>query len=67
MPSNIQAIIGPDGKPAFVVIPYAEYVQKRREEIGLIPHVVISRPIDGASPVRARREHLNLTQAQRCF
>jgi len=64
MLSNFQFINGPDGKPAFVVIPYAEYVQKHREEIGLIPHDVISRTVDGASPVRAWREHLNLTQAE---
>ena len=62
--TNIQIINGPDGKPAFVVIPYAEYVQKHREEIGLIPHDVVSRTVDGASPVRAWREHLNLTQAE---
>ncbi|CAN7295833.1 helix-turn-helix transcriptional regulator [Caballeronia sp. dw_19] len=61
--TNIQVINGPDGKPAFVVIPYAEYVQKHREETGLIPHDVVSRTVDGASPVRAWREHLNLTQA----
>lgn len=25
-PTNIQTIMGPDGKPAFVVIPYADYI-----------------------------------------
>lgn len=31
---------------------------------GLIPHDVISRAVDGASPARAWREHLQLTQAE---
>jgi DNA-binding XRE family transcriptional regulator len=63
-PTDIQVITGPDGKPAFVVIPYAQYVATQREERDLIPHDVISRTVDGASPVRAWREHLNLTQAE---
>jgi len=29
----------------------------------LIPHDVISRTVDGATPIRAWREHLGLTQA----
>ncbi|MBO9357758.1 helix-turn-helix domain-containing protein [Bordetella petrii] len=62
-PINIQIINGPGGKPAFVVIPYADYVASQREERGLIPHDVISRTVDGATPVRAWREHLGLTQA----
>ena len=28
----------------------------------LIPHEVVSRIVDGATPIRAWREHLNLTQ-----
>ena len=31
---------------------------------GLIPHNVISRTVDGATPARAWREHLGLTQAE---
>lgn len=61
-PTNIQIINGPDGKPAFVVIPYDEY-QKSRSE-GAIPHEVVSATVDGATPVRAWREHLRLTQAE---
>ncbi len=62
-PTNIQIINGPGGQPAFVVIPYAEYVAARNAEKGLIPHDVISRTVDGATPARAWREHLGLTQA----
>lgn len=30
----------------------------------MIPHAVISATVDGATPVRAWREHLGLTQAE---
>lgn len=63
-PTNIQVINGPDGKPAYVVIPYGEYMSERNADRGLIPHDVVSRTVDGASVVRAWREHLGLTQAQ---
>ncbi len=62
-PTNIQIINGPGGKPAFVVIPYDDYIASRAEDRGLIPHEVISRTVDGATPVKAWREHLGLTQA----
>jgi len=62
-PTNIQLINGPDGKPAYVVIPYADYVAEHIHERGLIPHAVVSATVDGATPVRAWREHLGLTQA----
>lgn len=62
-PTNIQIINGPGGQPAFVVIPYADYVATRSADKSLIPHDVISRTVDGATPARAWREHLGLTQA----
>ncbi|AOI96476.1 helix-turn-helix domain-containing protein [Burkholderia sp. LA-2-3-30-S1-D2] len=52
--TNIRIINGSDGAPAFVVIPYADYMAQ---------HEVISATIDGATPLRAWREHLKLTQA----
>lgn len=61
-PTDIQVINGPDGKPAFVVIPYAQYVAQHNHDNDLIPHEVVSRIVDGASPIRAWREHLGLTQ-----
>ncbi|ANH72794.1 helix-turn-helix family protein [Ralstonia insidiosa] len=63
-PTNIQIINGPDGSPAFVVIPYDDYLAERAEARDLIPHGVIERTIEGASPARAWREHLGLTQAE---
>lgn len=62
-PTNIQMINGPDGKPAFVVMPYDEYLRAYEQDGDLIPHEVVSATVDGASPVRAWREHLKLTQA----
>jgi len=60
-PTDIQIINGPDGKPAFVVIPYEQYVTQHCTG-DLIPHDVVSRIVDGATPIRAWREHLDLTQ-----
>jgi DNA-binding XRE family transcriptional regulator len=62
--TSIQIITGPDGAPAFVVIPYAEFMANRRDDRGLIPHEVVSRTVDGATPLRAWREYLGLTQAE---
>ncbi|WP_347333647.1 helix-turn-helix domain-containing protein, partial [Ralstonia pseudosolanacearum] len=62
--TNVQLIHGPDGAPAFVVIPYAEYIAGRMQDRSLIPHAVIERTVEGATPVRAWREHLGLTQAE---
>lgn len=64
-PINIQVLHDPTGKPAFVVIPYDDYVaQLASQQQDLIPHDVVSRSVDGATPVRAWREHLQLTQAE---
>ncbi|MFM0645025.1 helix-turn-helix transcriptional regulator [Paraburkholderia bryophila] len=62
--TNIQVINGPDGKPAYVVIPYAEYIAEHDAGRELIPHEVVSATVDGATPARAWREHLGLTQVE---
>jgi len=62
-PTNIQIINGAGGQPAFVVIPYADYIANRDTNRALIPHDVISRTVDGATPIRAWREYLGFTQA----
>lgn len=62
--TNIQIINGPDGTPSFVVIPYNEYIANQTKGEGLIPHAVISATVDGATPARAWREYLGLTQAE---
>ncbi len=60
---DIQTIKGPDGRPAFVVLPYDDFLRRFAREEGLIPHEVVSATVDGASPMRAWREYLGLTQA----
>ena len=64
VPANIQMINGPDGKPAFVVMPYADFVKAYEQDGDLIPHEVVSATVHGATPVRAWREYLKLTQAE---
>ena len=64
-PTKHQLIHDPDGKPAFVVIPYEEYVEHYGSVRDLIPNEVMGKIIeDGLSPMRAWREHLGLTQAE---
>lgn len=62
--TNRQIINGPDGTPAFVVVPYDEYMSTFAQRSDAIPHDVVSRTVDGATPVRAWREHLGFTQAE---
>jgi len=64
-PANIQIINGVDGKPAFVVIPYAEYVKPREDSETYVPHEVVSLMVDNEwSIARAWREHLGITQQE---
>ena len=60
-PTKPQIINGIDGQPAFAVIPYNEYLSLINEELS-IPHEVLAKVVDGASPVKAWREHRNYTQ-----
>lgn len=67
-PTNHQ-IITQNGKPAFAVIPYDEYVEimermgGRPDEEVTLPHEVVRlSTLGGLSLVRAWREHLGLTQ-----
>ena len=63
--TDIQTIFGADGKPAFVVIPYAEFQRMSGGMApGSIPHAVVSAEVDGASAIKAWREYLHLTQAE---
>jgi len=62
-------IITQDGRPAFVVIPYDEYVRTHRTEPripenGYIPNEVVKRTaLENITLVRAWREFLGFTQA----
>ena len=65
IPKNIQLIKDAQGNPVFVVIPYADYLAKRDRDNDLVPHEVACRIlVDGLTPVRAWREHLNLTKKE---
>lgn len=64
--NNVQIISGPDGKPAFAVIPYADFVECSKK-IGdpYIPHEVVAMMVDRDWTItRAWREYLGLTQEQ---
>lgn len=62
--TNHQVINGADGRPAFVVIPYEEYATLTDMSADMIPHEVLSKTVDGETPMKAWREHLGLTQAE---
>ena len=63
--TNIQFINGPDGLPAFVVMPYARFVREYVREHHLIPNEVVRMNVMDDMPMaRAWREYLGLTQAE---
>lgn len=64
-PINFQTILGEDGSPAFVVVPYAEFVRRFEQAGDLIPHAVVELVIDqGMTPAKAWRTHQKLTQEE---
>ncbi|AQV96276.1 XRE family transcriptional regulator [Cupriavidus necator] len=61
---KIQTIFGADGQPAFVMIPYADYLSQYARASDRIPSPIVRRVLaDDVPPLRAWREHLGLTQA----
>jgi DNA-binding XRE family transcriptional regulator len=63
--TDIQIINGPDGLPAFAVMPYERFVREYGHERDLIPNEVVRRIlVDDMTPARAWREHLGMTQAE---
>jgi DNA-binding XRE family transcriptional regulator len=65
-PIKFQVLTGEDGKPAFVVVPYAQFQRMAGGfSPGSVPHAVVIMAFDqGMTPVKAWREHLRLTQAE---
>ena len=64
-PINFQTILGEDGKPAFVVVPYAEFVKRFEADADLVPDAVAHLALqDRMPPAKAWRTHLELTQAE---
>ncbi len=64
--TEFQVIVGADGKPAFVVIPYAQFQRLQRTPArGAVPNAVVNLAYErGTGPMAAWREHLGLTQAE---
>ena len=61
---DFQTILGTDGKPAYVVVPYAQFVKQYGQANALVPNEVVNLAFDNDwSPARAWREHLHLTQS----
>lgn len=64
-PTNIQILKDSKGKPAFAVIPYAEYLNLSRLHAPSIPNAVVNNVINHEmTPIRAWREHFGLTQSE---
>ena len=64
-PTNIQILKDAKGKPAFAVIPYAEYLNLSKGRAPTIPNAVVGKVVNkDMAPIRAWREHLGLTQAE---
>ena len=64
--TEFQIIVGADGNPAFVVIPYAQFRELQGSLArGAVPNEVVNLAYErGISPMAAWREHLGLTQAE---
>lgn len=64
--TNYQTILGSDGKPAFVVLPYADFIKLPGAVVSsTIPNAVVGRRImDEVSMLQAWREYLMLTQTE---
>ena len=64
-PADIQIIHDGAGNPAFVVMPYAQWLKRTSITAGLIPNEVVGAVIEGGkTTVRAWREYLGLTQEE---
>ena len=64
--TEFQVIVGSDGKPAFVVVPYDQFRRmKGGFTHGTVPNEVVNLAYErGMSPMAAWREHFGLTQAE---
>jgi len=66
--TEFQIIVGKDGKPAFVVVPYDQFRRMKGDggfTHGTVPNEVVNVAFERAiSPMAAWREHFGLTQAE---
>ncbi|TAN12284.1 MAG: XRE family transcriptional regulator [Burkholderiaceae bacterium] len=64
-PIDFQTILGADGAPAFVVMPYAEFIKSFEGSREPVPDAVMKRAFDdGMSPATAWRTHPGPTQTK---
>lgn len=64
--NEFQVIVGQDGKPAFVVVPYDQFrLMTGGFTHGTVPNEVVNISFErGVSALAAWREHFGLTQAE---
>lgn len=64
--TEFQVIVGRDGKPAFVVVPFDQFRRmKGGFAQGTVPDEIVNVVFErGISPMAGWREHLGLTQAE---
>ena len=64
--TEFQIILGKDGKPAFVVVPFEEFEKMKSVlNASTVPNNVVNLSFDkNLTPMAAWREHLGLTQVQ---
>jgi DNA-binding XRE family transcriptional regulator len=64
--TEFQVIVGNDGRPAFVVIPYSRFRELQGRLVrGTVPNEVVNLAFDrDITPLAAWREHLGLTTAE---
>ncbi|RAM62762.1 DNA-binding protein [Herbaspirillum rubrisubalbicans] len=63
-PTESQMIKSKDGKPASVVLSYAEFMALCGEQGNLIPNEVVGATVQGATPACAWRQYLGLTRLE---
>jgi predicted transcriptional regulator len=64
--TEFQIILGKDGKPAFVVVPFEEFEKmKSVQNASTVPNNVVNLSFDkNLTPMAAWREHIGITQVQ---
>jgi DNA-binding XRE family transcriptional regulator len=64
--TQLQIIVGSDGRPAFVVVAYEQFRRMRGGfSEGTVPNEVVDLAYErGMSPMAAWREHFRVTQAE---
>ena len=63
--TNYQTILGSDGKPAFVIVPYTDFIKLPGViRPGMVHNQVVGAAVDGLSLLQAWHEYLLHTQTE---